>query len=827
MPFFTPSSNRFFSLLPLVNSRKGLSYRLHLLACSLFFTLSTPLAQAQRAACGLDHSAVIYPDGTLWTWGRNDAGQLGNGTLIHSKIPVQIGIAHWQSVTCGGNFTLAIRNDGTLWGWGNSFGTVQLSPVQVGLSNDWQSISAGYLHTLGLRTDGTLWAWGNNSVGQLGDGTTTFRSLPIQIGSATDWQTVSASTAHSAATKTNGTVWTWGWNRDGQLGHSTQLIQVVVPTQVGSAANWRSVSSGDRYTLAVRTDGTLWGWGASGQARFGPGSYGYYYSSPHQIGTDSNWLRAMAGQGNNVSFVLRNNNSLWACGGNQSGQLGNARPNQAVRDTLGQVSNASNWLEVALGARQCVGIRADGSIWAWGLNEWGQVGSAAVQVGNRVFPEQMGSGTYWESADAGDTYSMMMRQNGTLWGRGYNLFGQLGDGTIIARDAPTPIGTATNWRSISAGNENTLGIQTDGTLWGWGRNQMSELGDGTTTQHISPVQIGNASNWQSVSFSYGHTLAIRTDGTLWAWGNNSVGQLGDGTNIASAMPKQIGMATNWKMAKAAYGFSVAIRTDGTLWAWGANSFGQLGDGTTLPRLQPVPIGSNTWLTIDATEPQCLAIRTDGTLWAWGRNSRGELGDGTTIQRNSPVQIGAATNWRTVSTGGFGLPFSVAIRADGTLWAWGNNTHGQLGDGTTVARTTPGQVGVATNWKTAEPGTTHIIATCTDGTLWHWGSNYLDPFGFTSNYIVYAPILIYPLVITATQVQLANQVLFAVPNPAHDQVSLPGVGTNAHLRLLDLQGRLVRSVTGSQMTLAGLVSGLYLLQSTAPGQPVQTTKLMIE
>jgi hypothetical protein len=252
-----------------------------------------------------------------------------------------------------------------------------------------------------------------------------------------------------------------------------------------------------------------------------------------------------------------------------------------------------------------------------------------------------------------------------------------------------------------------VAVRTDGTLWTWGRNQYGQLGDGTTTDRTSPIQIGSATTWQSVAAGDSHTVAVRTDGTLWAWGYNNNGQVGEGTTTITS-PLQIGSATTWGGSVAASGHTVAVRTDGTLWAWGNNYHGQVGDGTNSSRRAgPVQIGTATsWRSVAAGMGHTLAVRTDGTLWAWGWYYRGALGDGSGKYQYSPVQIGTATTWSSVAAR---ENHSVAIRTDGTLWAWGANESGQLGDGTTTDRTSPVQVGSAASWQSVAAGSQHIVA----------------------------------------------------------------------------------------------------------------------
>jgi YD repeat-containing protein len=275
-------------------------------------------------------------------------------------------------------------------------------------------------------------------------------------------------------------------------------------------------------------------------------------------------------------------------------------------------------------------------------------------------------------------------------------------------------------------------------LWNWGYNGYGNLGDGTVgtsgggftdNSKSSPIQtIAGGTNWKQVSEGYFNIGGIKTDGTLWIWGYSTSGQLGhnvappatDWAGVSSPIQTVAG-GTNWKQLSVGSSIS-AIKTDGTLWMWGVNLYGSVGDNTITNRSSPVQTvsGGTNWKEVSSGNSNVVAIKTDGTLWTWGYNEQGQLGDGTDVNKSSPVQtVAGGTNWKQVSTGGSSVG---AIKTDGTLWMWGNNNAGQSGDNTIVNKSSPVQtVAGGSNWKQVS-SRNFCGAIKTDGALWVWGLN---------------------------------------------------------------------------------------------------------
>jgi len=344
-----------------------------------------------------------------------------------------------------------------------------------------------------------------------------------------------------------------------------------------------------------------------------------------------------------------------------------------------------------------------GSLWATGWGIAGQMGNNAI---NRSSPVQtISGGTNWVSLGPIKSNSAAIKSDGTLWLWGANVSGNLGNNTSNFNVNSSPVQTVsggTNWRQITTSGQTTAAaVKTDGTLWTWGSGGQGQLGDNTTNSKSSPVQtVASGFNWSSVSSGFQTIYGIKTDGTLWAWGLNASGQLGDGSISNKSSPVQtIASGTTWVQVAAGETFAVATKTDGTLWTWGTNSSGQLGDNTTISKSSPIQTiaGGTNWRQVSGGLTTCSAIRTNGTLWLWGDNSTGQLGDNTTISKSSPIQtVSAGTNWKLVSSG---YGFTAAVKTNGTLWTWGNNTNGQLGDNTTIFKSSPVQtINGGSNWK---------------------------------------------------------------------------------------------------------------------------------
>jgi alpha-tubulin suppressor-like RCC1 family protein len=514
-------------------------------------------------------SYALKTSGKLYAWGWNEYGQLGLGSTggVHDApaavtLPGTITGTGWTRVAPGPLDCVAIRDDGSLWSMGyNADGQLGLpadyvyhsTPTRVGTATSWADVACGAYHTIAVTNDDRFAACGSNQYGQIGLGFPLYRCSPEKVGTAAGWAQVDASLTHAAGIRSDGTLWTWGYNIDG-LGQDAVFGNLNAPAQVGVDTDWKAVSCGaytdGNFTLAIKTGGTLWSWGDNAVGQLGLGDK-TSRPVPTQVGTGTDWKAVAASDG-----------------------VGD-RGRVIYGDPFTHDDHA-------------LAIKGDGTLWSWGANDYGQLGLGDTV--RRLSPVQVGTDADWKAVAAGDDYSAAVKTDGSLWVWGRNAFGQLGLGDMTERNAPVRVLTGSGVETFSAfacgsgrDSSHMLAVKTDGTLWGWGNNVIGELGKGLAGMgmYMSPTQIGSGAGWMSVACggSYGDdfSLATTTSDELWTWGGDYRGQLGNGDYVSLYAPQKMAGSAVWS-GFAAGSNSFGIQSDGTLWAWGDNAYGQLGLG---------------------------------------------------------------------------------------------------------------------------------------------------------------------------------------------------------------------------------------------------------
>jgi len=494
------------------------------------------------------------------------------------------------------------------------------------------------------------------------------------------------------------------------------------------------VSAGDRYTMAINTEGQLWAWGQNGNGQLGLGD-NIVRHTPAHVQPGTTWKSVsvsldLSSSGISHTMAINEDGELFAWGRNYYGQLG--LDDNTNRNTPTHVLPGTTWKSVSVGSDHTAAINTEGQLFTWGGNTYGQLGLGS-SGGTRNIPIEVQPGTTWLSVSAGLDHTMAINTEGQLWAWGENRYGQLGDGSTYSKYNPVRVGMSANWVHVSAGNHHTMAINNVGQLFAWGSNN-GQLGlDTTTGNQTTPAHVSPGTTWLSVSAGGNHTMAINNVGQLFAWGNNGSGQLGLGDNTNRSIPTYVPHGTTWLSVSAGNAYTMAINADRQLFAWGSSSKGQLGFGNTTDRITPVEVSpGTTWKSVSIGEYHVMAINSTGQLFAWGAGSLG-LGIGNTITE-APIQVSPGTTWTSVSAG---YNHTLAINTAGQLFAWGNNGSGQLGLGHTTSIDTPTHVLPGTTWKYVSAGggviSGYSMAINTAGQLFAWGSNGYGVLGVGATY----------------------------------------------------------------------------------------------
>ena len=830
-------------------------------------------------SAGFVHSLAIGSDGNLYSWGYNNSGQLGNGTTdssrhgTPSKVAMPAGVTKFTQISAGNDHSLALDSDGNLYSWGyNMYGQLgkgnsdfvieQLTPSKGLMPADgtkFTQISAGYKHSLALGTDGNVYSWGDNSKSQLGrtpasgtkDSTPSKVNLPAGVRRFTQ---VIAGSNHSLALGSDGNLYSWGDNSKGQLGRVTSGTQDGTPGKVtmpGGVTITQACAEGGYlgdFSLALGSDGNLYSWGDNSRGQLGrdisggfdgqPGmvdfpakptptgiKFGatagtnltdnkdgtwsvttpphaggktdvtvswsrngqqpdahlsYTYINPYTVTFDSaggkptpdpqqitegqqatrptaspakdgflfdGWFIKDANGKSDVAYDFSQpvtaditlvahwspaNTGGWSIspskGNAMGGQQATITPPKLSRGIRFNQISASDYRSVDLRGFS-VGVASDGNAYAWGSNQYGQLGQGSTsstpqKTPVRVpLPDGAASGFTYTQVAAGGNHVLAIGSDQTVYAWGLNDQGQLGNGSQDRNTHPSPMpvkgadGQPFKAVQISAGTSDSAAIDTQGRVYTWGSENSTYSAYSTSKRAPTLAKDPDGSSQGlhaiQVSVNWSFIMALGTDGSVYTWGYNNYGQLGNGQSTGEGsttyaadparVPDPKDASKAFKAAQISAGCSsvLAIGQDGTLWAWGWNEYGQLGDGTTTDQPKPKQVKNPT----DSSQPfqvaqisagviHSLAVDENGTAWAWGWNVYGQLGDNTTSNRYTPTRVlppagqgSAGTGLATARISG-GYYHSLAIGRDGNAYAWGDNQYGELGDGSVAQSRTP-------------------------------------------------------------------------------------------------------------------------------------------
>jgi alpha-tubulin suppressor-like RCC1 family protein len=694
-------------------------------------------------SAGGGHACLLRAtDQSLWCWGRNDHGQLGDGSRTPRALPVRVaGIDAVVAVAAGDLHTCAVDVSGHVLCWGADDsgqlgdagvgGERGLPQPVLGLSNA-KALVGGKDFACSVAQDGSVRCWGDDTLGQLGDGGAVGPHPPALVAAlTTPIAKLSAEWQHACAIDTAGTLLCWGANSSGQLGNGTPSGPLP-PTTVSLAREVTDVATGHDHTCALTADG-LYCWGGNAQGQVNPGAPSPPIPTPQSVmGPDVNDpMKVVAGAQHTCILRRGDSDNVTCWGARTSGQLGDGTPLGAT--------------DVVAGAAFSCALLADGALFCWGDNHYGQlaIGGDAVRPTPALVPGLAHVGAL--AAGGAHTCATADDANGAraLFCWGANGSGQLGNGSSIDEPAAARI-SSLEPVGIAAGQAHTCAFAADKALrcWGWGASgqlgqdpgndmvvtvpTLTDLGGPTGGQGVYAVaagashtcvgatisasvlcfglnidgQLGNGMSGVSggpdpvpsllgkptvLAAGDAHTCALSA-GAITCWGRGDEGQLGDGLGVEHASPTAVdlgGVTAETVVAGAAHTCALSA---GKVLCWGRNNDGQVGAPLQMPLLVPTAVNMLSDATaIAAGARHTCAIAGDATVRCWGANESGQLGDGTIDSSNRPVRVAGLTSVDAIVAGG---AHSCARRTDGTVWCWGANTAGQLGDGATLASQRP-------------------------------------------------------------------------------------------------------------------------------------------
>lgn len=643
-------------------------------------------------------------------------------------------------VEAGENHTCAINNAGGVQCWGrNESGrlgdgttTERSTPVAViGLSSGVVAIAAGTTHTCALTMTGAVYCWGSNSSGRLGDGTTTNRPTPVAVsGLNSNVVAIAAGEDHTCAVTSAGGAYCWGSNTYGQLGDNTTVSRNTPVAVTGLSSGVVAIGAGNYHSCALISSGAVQCWGRNNQGQLGDNSHTDRLTPALVSGTTSAVKIAVGGQ---HTCSLDNAGGVYCWGNNSYGQIGDNGSTNTDRLTPVPVSDLAvgvTSISASDNYHTCA-LTNSGAVFCWGANDKGQLGDeSATDRRVPVLVSGLGSGVV--AITTGGDHSCALTNAGSVQCWGYNIFSQLGNNSPVERRTPVTVASLSpDVVAIAARNYHSCVLSAVGGVHCWGDNTYGQLGDGSVKQRLLPVAVtGLNTNVTAVAVGEYHTCAIKSGGSLYCWGRNNDGQLGVNSQTDHYEPTLItGLPSMESIAPGNY-HTCALTYAGVVYCWGQNAQGQLGDGTNTQRLTPIAvsgIGSDV-VAITAGDYHTCALANTGTLFCWGDNDSGQLGDNSTIEGVTPAAVnGLPANLQAISAGS---GHTCALTSTGDVYCWGDNGRGQLGDGTTTDRLMPVTVsGLPSGVVAIAAAGDYQTCALTDiGGVWCWGHNEFGELG---------------------------------------------------------------------------------------------------
>jgi len=752
--------------------------------------------QWKHVSIGRRHTCAIKNDSSLWCWGDNKYGQLGNGSFDSSNFPARVGDENsWMmvasenkeyrgpnvsSVEFKNDYTCGLKYDGTIWCWGKIFSSQiqEITPLQISENSNWFELGEGVCAKRKEAVGDSIWCLDNEetklkkmfpsenitddlisySYG-IGFGKERYRKIFNKISKDSSeleqcsfeedaytcenpfnglkFEFISSGIEHNCGVTDEKKIICWGDSMEYQMGEGmishelyyNQRNEVIFND--GLTPEWIDINAGGFSTTSLSSRGEIYNFGLNIKR----------FITPQLLFSEHIWKKILRKDRN--TFAFKNDGTVFVWGYNHSAELGLGHKEEISSATMLTISGETDqsWKEMKFDKQYQCGIRSDDSLWCWGNNPEGQLGTGDRD--ERTIPTKVVTGEgdeTWNKIILKEDYLCGIKMDGSLWCWGENNNGCLGSGDTSDKLSPNKIVTGDmdeNWKDLFLDDRFGCGLKEDDTLWCWGYNYQGQLGAGDRKQKNSPEQVlseEESETWTEIFLNGSGTCGLKKDKTLWCWGYNYYGQLGLGDNETRKL-KPVKVISGegdetWKKVFREEYYNCGIKSDDSLWCWGKNYYGELGlgsmDDSNVPNKIITGEGDETWKTIHNHNYRICGHKLDNTLWCWGRNDSGNLGFTDRENKISPEKLVTGKGVETWKDILFLDSYTYAIKTDNTLWFWGTNNEatGTFADSDSLTPTQiiRGDSNMNQEWNDVNFESYSAFGIDNSGHLWSWGIN---------------------------------------------------------------------------------------------------------
>jgi alpha-tubulin suppressor-like RCC1 family protein len=638
-------------------------------------TLYASVSVANEHACGITTSGVLK------CWGYNYLGRIGDGTTVNKLVPTIIDSGTtYSQVKAGPHSTCGITSINQVKCWGsNSYGqvgngttsTAQASPVLIDSSTTYSQIVLGAEHTCGITTSGVLKCWGKNSLGQVGDNTTSDKLVPTIIDPGISYSKIQLGYGRTCGISSAGIFKCWGNNTYSRNGYDPlTFVNGNIPNTIDSGTTYTNLSLSIYHTCGITSDSSLKCWGSNSNGQLGRGVIEGESGIPTIVDTGTTYSKVLADRYHTCGITTQGYLKCWGRPETNS--------SYAANETIEfpapvPIAPELKFSKISLRYYRSCGISDGGKLYCWGSQQ------SAIGDGSnldRLTPVEIDKDTYYSNISIGEWHTCGITAGGDLKCWGSNWSGQLGIGTVDeGKVFPTIIDSGTKYISVGTGSDHTCGVTTSGILKCWGANWNKQLGIAGGDKS-APTEIDTGVAYNSVVTGDDHNCGVTSTGVLKCWGANWNGEVGDGSTGSVATPVIVDAGTQYKRISLSYSSTCGITNSNIFKCWGDNGSGNFGDGTTVSQLIPTAIA--TGINFDKIQTGSMStcgIDTNSNLYCWGNNTYGILGDNTKVSKLIPTLVNSSSSFSEVS---IGKNYACAVTNLNELKCWGYNEFGQLG-----------------------------------------------------------------------------------------------------------------------------------------------------